>query len=97
MSVTDLYVVNLAIADVMLLVMLPFLSVEMLMDEWVFGNYMCKVSVPRVPLDRQGYSGGVSSICLRVSVSRRRRGKIFVSTVCLHAVCVANVATVFFN
>lgn len=44
MSVTDLYVTNLAIADVLLLILLPMYAAEMATDEWKFGPVLCKVS-----------------------------------------------------
>jgi len=44
MSVTDLYVTNLAIADVLLLILLPLYAAEMATDEWNFGPVLCKVS-----------------------------------------------------
>lgn len=43
MSVTDLYVTNLAVADILLLIMLPFYSIELAFDEWYFGQILCKV------------------------------------------------------
>ena len=43
MSVTDLYVTNLAVADVLLLVLLPMYAAEMATDEWKLGPVLCKV------------------------------------------------------
>jgi len=44
MSVTDLYVTNLAVADILLLIMLPFYSIELAFDEWYFGQILCKMT-----------------------------------------------------
>lgn len=42
-TVTNMYIVNLAIADECFLIGIPFLIVTMTMDFWPFGNIMCKV------------------------------------------------------
>jgi hypothetical protein len=42
-TVTNMYIVNLAIADECFLIGIPFLIVTMSMDFWPFGNIMCKV------------------------------------------------------
>lgn len=42
-TVTNMYIVNLAIADECFLIGIPFLIVTMSMDFWPFGNVMCKV------------------------------------------------------
>ncbi|XP_063819250.1 C-C chemokine receptor type 10 [Pseudophryne corroboree] len=41
-TMTDIYLINLAIADLLLLLTLPFLSVSAVKG-WVFGNVMCKM------------------------------------------------------
>ncbi|XP_075701343.1 C-C chemokine receptor type 10 [Rhinoderma darwinii] len=41
-SMTDIYLINLAVADLLLLLTLPFLSISAVKG-WVFGNDMCKV------------------------------------------------------
>lgn len=41
-SMTDIYLINLAVADLLLLLTLPFLSISAVKG-WVFGNEMCKV------------------------------------------------------
>ncbi|XP_073428995.1 C-C chemokine receptor type 10 [Dendrobates tinctorius] len=41
-SMTDIYLINLAMADLLLLLTLPFLSASAVKG-WVFGNEMCKV------------------------------------------------------
>lgn len=43
-TVTDIYILNLAFADLMFLFGLVFLIITMFIDHWVFGNLMCKVS-----------------------------------------------------
>lgn len=42
-TVTNMYIVNLAIADEFFLIGIPFLIVTMYKQEWIFGNTMCKV------------------------------------------------------
>ncbi|KAL5234839.1 hypothetical protein ACI65C_002247 [Semiaphis heraclei] len=42
-TVTNMYIVNLAIADECFLIGIPFLIVTMSMEFWPFGNVMCKV------------------------------------------------------
>ncbi|KAG9474254.1 hypothetical protein GDO78_004523 [Eleutherodactylus coqui] len=41
-SMTDIFLINLAVADLLLLLTLPFMSVNAVKG-WVFGNEMCKV------------------------------------------------------
>ncbi|KAM3923052.1 C-C chemokine receptor type 10 [Leptodactylus fuscus] len=41
-SMTDIYLINLAVADLLLLLTLPFMSVSAV-NGWVFGNSICKV------------------------------------------------------
>lgn len=43
-SVADIYIFNLAIADITFVVGLGFLWITSINDHWVFGNIMCKVS-----------------------------------------------------
>ncbi|XP_078494933.1 uncharacterized protein LOC100181907 isoform X2 [Ciona intestinalis] len=43
-SVTDVYVTNLAVADILLLGTLPFWAAEHIMGRWVFGTVMCKIA-----------------------------------------------------
>ena len=43
-TVTDIYILNLAFADLMFLLGLVFLTTTILIDHWIFGNFMCKVS-----------------------------------------------------
>lgn len=43
-TVTDIYILNLAFADLMFLFGLIFLIITMFIDHWVFGTLMCKVS-----------------------------------------------------
>jgi hypothetical protein len=42
-TVTDIYILNLAFADLMFLFGLIFLIITMFIDHWIFGNLMCKV------------------------------------------------------
>lgn len=43
-TVTDIYILNLAFADLMFILGLIFLITTMLVGHWIFGNTMCKVS-----------------------------------------------------
>lgn len=43
-TVTDIYILNLALADIMFLTGLAFLMITMTLGHWIFGNFMCKVS-----------------------------------------------------
>ncbi|CAH1793451.1 unnamed protein product [Owenia fusiformis] len=42
-TVTNMYILNLALADLAFLVGLPFLTVTTIARHWVFGNHMCKI------------------------------------------------------
>lgn len=42
-TVTNMYILNLAISDALFLVSLPFLVTTMLIKYWIFGNAMCKI------------------------------------------------------
>ena len=42
-TVTNMYILNLAIADLCFLVGLPFLIVTAIMERWIFGYVMCKI------------------------------------------------------
>lgn len=42
-SVTDVYIANLAVADLCFLVGLPFLASTMLLRRWIFGSVMCRL------------------------------------------------------
>lgn len=42
-TVTNMYIVNLAVADECFLIGIPFLFTTMLLERWPFGNGMCKV------------------------------------------------------
>ncbi|XP_038598194.1 C-C chemokine receptor type 8-like [Tachyglossus aculeatus] len=41
-STTDIYLLNLAISDLLFVLCLPFLAYDNL-DQWVFGNWLCKL------------------------------------------------------
>lgn len=41
-TVTNLYILNLAMADLLYLMGLPFLLITSHIGNWIFGNYMCK-------------------------------------------------------
>lgn len=44
--VSDIYVLNLAIADMLFLLVMPFNIHQLVRDrQWVFGNFMCKAVV----------------------------------------------------
>ena len=42
-TVTNLYIVNLAVSDVLFLISLPFLITTTLLEYWIFGRAMCKI------------------------------------------------------
>ena len=42
-TVTNMYILNLAIADECFLVGIPFLIATMVKENWIFGNVMCKM------------------------------------------------------
>lgn len=42
-TVTNIYILNLAISDLCFLIGLPFLIVTLTLEGWVFGNFLCKV------------------------------------------------------
>lgn len=42
-TVTDIYILNLAFADLMFIMGLLFLNTTMHISQWIFGNLMCKV------------------------------------------------------
>ncbi|KAI4822544.1 hypothetical protein KUCAC02_008082 [Chaenocephalus aceratus] len=42
-SVTNIYIVNLAIADELFMLGLPFLAVQNTMQSWPFGSFMCRL------------------------------------------------------
>lgn len=59
-SMTDIYLLNLAISDLLFLLTLPFWA-HYAANEWVFGNIMCKVFTG---LYHIGYFGGIFFIIL---------------------------------
>jgi len=42
-TVTNTYLLHIAIADVLLLLSIPFLIVTILANGWIFGNVLCKI------------------------------------------------------
>lgn len=42
-TVTNIYLLNIAIADFVLLLSVPFLIVTLLANGWIFGNILCKM------------------------------------------------------
>lgn len=42
-TVTNLYILNLAISDVLFLISLPFLITTTILEYWIFGRAMCKI------------------------------------------------------
>lgn len=42
-SVTNIYILNLAIADELFMLSLPFLAVQNTLDSWPFGSFMCRL------------------------------------------------------
>lgn len=59
-SVTDIYLLNLAISDLLFLLTLPFWA-HYAANEWIFGNIMCKVFTGVYHI---GYFGGIFFIIL---------------------------------
>jgi hypothetical protein len=46
-TVTNIYILNLAIADECFLIGIPFLITTMNLREWIFGNFLCKAYMVR--------------------------------------------------
>jgi somatostatin receptor 1 len=42
-TVTNTYLLNIAIADILLLLSIPFLIITILANGWIFGNVLCKM------------------------------------------------------
>ncbi|XP_052262492.1 somatostatin receptor type 2-like [Dreissena polymorpha] len=42
-TVTNLYILNLAMSDVLFLISLPFLVTTTILEHWIFGKAMCKI------------------------------------------------------
>ncbi|XP_067319297.1 C-C chemokine receptor type 6 [Anolis sagrei] len=42
-SMTDLYLCNMAIVDILFVLTLPFWAVNYAMNNWIFGDFMCKL------------------------------------------------------
>ena len=42
-TVTNMYILNLAVADLCFLIGLPFLIVTLVLENWVFGTFVCKL------------------------------------------------------
>ena len=47
-TVTNLYILSLAVADECFLIGIPFLMTTMALKFWPFGNVMCKVTILRI-------------------------------------------------
>ncbi|XP_063117121.1 C-C chemokine receptor type 2 isoform X2 [Cavia porcellus] len=60
-SMTDIYLLNLAISDLLLLLTLPFWAHYVATNSWVFGDAMCKALTG---LYQIGYFGGIFFIIL---------------------------------
>uniref|UniRef100_A0A8D0G8Y1 C-C motif chemokine receptor 6 n=1 Tax=Sphenodon punctatus TaxID=8508 RepID=A0A8D0G8Y1_SPHPU len=43
-SMTDVYLFNMAIVDILFVLTLPFWAVNYAMDEWIFGDFLCKIT-----------------------------------------------------
>lgn len=74
-TVTNMYILNLALADEMFLIGLPFLIVTLMFKQWVFGGLMCKVYMTTTSINQF-----TSSLLLTVMSADR-----FVAVV--HPVC----------
>ncbi|TEA23946.1 hypothetical protein DBR06_SOUSAS21910024, partial [Sousa chinensis] len=59
-SMTDIYLLNLAVSDLLFLLTIPFWA-HYAADQWVFGNVMCKFFTG---LYHIGYFGGIFFIIL---------------------------------
>ncbi|XP_041078256.1 somatostatin receptor type 2-like [Polyodon spathula] len=42
-TVANIYIFNLAVADGLLMLGLPFLALQMFLNRWIFGSFMCKL------------------------------------------------------
>jgi somatostatin receptor 2 len=74
-TVTNMYILNLALADEMFLIGLPFLIVTLIFKQWIFGNLMCKIYMTTTSINQF-----TSSLLLTVMSADR-----FVAVV--HPVC----------
>lgn len=62
-TVTNLYILNLAVADECFLIGIPFIMTTMGLGYWPFGNVMCKVKwSATIKTDRINYSNCPSSL-----------------------------------
>ncbi|XP_067391995.1 C-C chemokine receptor type 6 [Emydura macquarii macquarii] len=43
-SMTDVYLFNMAIADILFVLTLPFWAVNYAADKWIFGDFICKIA-----------------------------------------------------
>ncbi|XP_053573935.1 C-C chemokine receptor type 10 [Bombina bombina] len=62
-SMTDVYIINLAVADILLLTTIPFVATDAV-SGWVFGNAMCKCVQGLHSIDF--YSGFIFLTCISV-------------------------------
>ncbi|XP_059149128.1 uncharacterized protein LOC131936237 [Physella acuta] len=60
-TVTNMYILNLALSDVLFLTMLPILATTSLIQHWVFGLAMCKIYFV---LYSTNLFGGVFTLCV---------------------------------
>lgn len=63
--VSDIYVLNLAIADMLFLLVMPFNIHQLVRDrQWVFGNFMCKAVVVVDVSNQFTTVGTVTVLCI---------------------------------
>ncbi|XP_015277648.1 PREDICTED: C-C chemokine receptor type 6 [Gekko japonicus] len=50
-SMTDMCLCNIAIVDILFVITLPFRAVEYALDDWIFGDFMCKLTRGMYPIN----------------------------------------------
>ena len=71
-TVTNLYILNLAIADQSFLIGIPFLLITMYLNEWIFGSFLCKVYMVSTSITQF-----TSSIFLLIMAADRFIGRLY--------------------